>query len=217
MKKFLIGVGALSIAFFPLLLIIGLFLFLFLFLTVLDDDGGKYNAFCNTTGEIDMVKVTEVFNNAGLLAGTEDLFIYYANEYEIDPVLMMAISLHETGYGTSNALRSKNNPGGLMDPYQGSRVLMSFPTLEDGIEAMARTLHNRIIRDGLNTVEKLANVYAPIGADNDPHGLNQHWLPNVLNIANDLGGLILNCDGDLPPIDGAVFEIIMHEALKYEG
>ncbi|WP_236927537.1 glucosaminidase domain-containing protein [Geobacillus thermodenitrificans] len=52
-----------------------------------------------------------------------------AEKYGIDPVLLIAIALHETGYGTSHAVKNKNNPGGIMDPSTGK--LKVFDSLED--------------------------------------------------------------------------------------
>lgn len=149
---------------------------------------------CSPTGQIDEARWNEVFSRAGKLAGTQDIIISLSREKGIDPVLFAAIAFHETGYGTSYAIVHKNNPGGLMDPKTGSRQLYEFATLKDGLRAMANTLHNRIIKDGLVTLEALGSVYAPIGAANDPNNLNQHWVPNVRKIANELGGLTMNCE-----------------------
>lgn len=154
--------------------------------------GGMYS--CSSTGDINQEKWDAVFNDSnrsGKLNGYGDKIIQLSQEKGIDPVLFASISLHETAWGKSNAIQSKNNPGGLMT----SSGLMSFATLDEGLESMARTLYNRIIVDGLLTIEKLGSVYAPIGADNDPTGLNNHWVPTVENIAvNHLGGLTMNCD-----------------------
>ena len=45
--------------------------------------------------------------------------------------------------------------------------------------------HKRWIESGEDTdfVTFLGNRYCPVGADNDPNGLNKHWIPNVLKIA----------------------------------
>src|SRR5690625_358311 len=154
---------------------------------------GMYS--CSATGEINSELWDSVFDNperSGALSGHGDAIVDLSEEKGIDPVLFAAISLHETAWGRSNAINNYNNPGGLMSPSSGG--LMQFDTLEEGLNSMARTLYNRIIRDGLVTVEKLGGVYAPIGADNDPDGLNENWVPTTLNIAQELGGLTMNCD-----------------------
>src|SRR5699024_7930717 len=103
-------------------------------------------------------------------------------------------ALHETGYGTSSGVVDKNNPGGLMDPATDWQTLQHFPTLKDGLEAMADTLYNRIIGDGLVTIEQLGEVYAPIDAKNDPDNLNKHWIPTMKKLTANLGGLTMNCE-----------------------
>ena len=134
------------------------------------------------------------FNNAGKFTDKGQIFIEVAEKYGVDPVLMAAVAFHETGSGTSAAVMLKNNPGGLMDPATGSRFLYSFTTIEEGIEAMGKTLHNRIIKDGLITISDLGSAYAPIGADNDPTGLNNHWVPAVTKFVAQFGGLTMNCE-----------------------
>ncbi|AQQ55589.1 peptidoglycan DD-metalloendopeptidase family protein [Planococcus lenghuensis] len=153
---------------------------------LLSASGGAY---CASDGEVDTERWAEAFAAAGVFSGTGDLFLETAEEQGIDPVLMAAIAFHETGKGTSSAVREKNNPGGLM----GTDGLMVFGTLEEGIAAMGVTLHNRIIEDGLVTISDLGAVYAPIGASNDPTNLNSHWVPNVTALVSSLGGLTMNC------------------------
>jgi len=157
-----------------------------------DDKKSPGGGVCNQSGEVFIPDIMNVMEeNGGVLEPEADSFLRVANENGIDPILMIAISLQETGGGTSDALKNKNNPGGLMKAEGG---LMSFGTLEEGIESMGNTLHNRIIEDGLVTIEGLGSVYAPVGAENDPNGLNEHWVPSVKEFVSDLGGLTMNCD-----------------------
>lgn len=121
-------------------------------------------------------------------------FLEYAEEYEIDPVLFVAIAMHETGWGTSNAVVVHNNPGGLMDPKTNWQKVQTFYSLRDGIEAMAKNLSRLINEEGLVTINSLGSAYAPVGAENDPDGLNEHWVPRVSEYANDLGGLTMHCN-----------------------
>lgn len=150
-------------------------------------------AYCVQDGLVDSTKIESVLSGAGVFNGHTQAFLKTAEKYKIDPVLMIAIALHETGNGSSNAVRNKNNPGGLMDPSTGSKQLYVFGTLDEGIEAMGRTLSNRINKDGLTTIDSLGAVYAPVGAANDPNNLNQHWVGNVGKNVSMLGGLTMNC------------------------
>lgn len=151
-----------------------------------DASGGAY---CAVNGEINKERWEAKFNTAGVFTGKGQVFIQIAKEKGIDPVLMAAIAFHETTNGTSNAVITKNNPGGLM----GTDGLMNFATLEEGLMAMGQTLHNRIIQDGKVTIVDLGSVYAPIGAENDPTNLNAHWVPTITSIVSSLGGLTMNC------------------------
>lgn len=151
-----------------------------------DFAGGAY---CSVDGEINEELWNAKISTSGAFSDKGDLFIDIASEQGIDPVLMAAIALHETTNGTSSAVIKKNNPGGLM----GSDGLMTFSTLDEGLEAMGQTLHNRIIKDGLVTIVDLGSVYAPLGAENDPTNLNAHWVPNITKFVSSLGGLTMNC------------------------
>ena len=141
-------------------------------------------------GEINFELWDAAFARSGVFVGQDELFIRMADEFNVDPVLFATIAMHETGWGTSRAAILYNNPGGLM----GANGLMRFETLEDGMRVMGRTLNNLINERGATTLEELRDIYAPLGADNDPTGLNYHWLPTVKSIANQFGGLTMNCE-----------------------
>ena len=101
-------------------------------------------------------------------------------------ILLVAISKHETGNWTSYNFKNKNNLGGL---YNGSKgTFYSYESLESGIEAFVNLLKNRYFGKGLNTIEEIGNVYCPVGASNDPNGLNKHWIPKVSQYYNNYLG-----------------------------
>lgn len=152
------------------------------------------SAICSATGNINESSWDQAFTKAGVLSSKADKFKRVANDLGIDPVLMAAISFLESTWGSSSAAVNKNNIGGLMDPATNWSTVKVFPTLDEGIEAMGRTLKNRILVDGLTTIEKLGNTYAPIGAANDPNNLNINWIPTVSDIVSQLGGLTMNCE-----------------------
>lgn len=149
-------------------------------------------AYCSPNKEINEASWSSFFARAKGLSSAGNDIKDIAKKQGIDPVLFAAIAYHETGGGTSSALKTKNNPGGLMSPSTGK--LMVFSSLREGLESMGRTLHNRILKDGLTTIEKLGSKYAPLGASNDPNNLNSHWVPRVTGYVSELGGLTMNCD-----------------------
>lgn len=96
--------------------------------------------------------------------------------------LTVAISKHETGNYTSSAFNNQNNLGGIFRNGQ----LATFGTLEEGINEFVSLLKNSYFDKGLNTIEKIGNVYCPVGASNDPSGVNVHWIPMVTKYYNEL-------------------------------
>lgn len=193
----------------------GFFMFMAAASLLLSEDEVELSLYCSPTGDYNYDAIDRAFAKridrdsdgdkdvirpAGALTDKQDIFIEKAEKYKIDAVLLMAIALHETGRGTSSAVREKNNPGGLMK----RNKLMEFETIEKGIESMAKTLYNRMVRDGNNTIMELWHVYAPVGASNDPNNLNSHWITGVTQFVSELGG-VKNCDllGDGLLVEGS--------------
>ena len=96
-------------------------------------------------------------------------------------ILLMAISKHETGNWTSKAFKNKNNFGGVMC----NTGLRTYESFEDGLNGFVNLLKNRYFGKGLNTIEEIGNVYCPVGASNDPTGVNKYWIPNVTKFYNE--------------------------------
>lgn len=118
----------------------------------------------------------------GKLSGTATHFINAGKQYDIDPGLLSAIAIHETGNGSSRAINEKNNVAGMM----GKNGLRSYASVEDSIFDMARNLRENYLNQGKDTIEKIGAKYAPIGVVNDPTGLNNHWTTGVNRHFNNL-------------------------------
>lgn len=115
----------------------------------------------------------------GGLAPYKQAFIDAGRKYGMTPdqvKIGMAIAMYETGKGTSAAFRNKNNSMGISPNGGGPR---SFGSVEEGIDYGMRNLKRNYFDKGLTTIEQIGAVYAPIGADNDPRNLNQHWVKGV--------------------------------------
>lgn len=112
---------------------------------------------------------------SGRLAGMGSVFVAAGQMYEIDSALLAAIAQHETGNGKSKAAVEKNNIAGMM----GKNGLKTYATVEDSIMDMARNLSQNYLDKGLKTITKIGAKYAPIGATNDPTGLNNYWVKGV--------------------------------------
>ena len=102
------------------------------------------------------------------------------NEQQI--LISIAISKWETAKYTSKAFKEKNNVGGMMC----STGLINYSSLDEGIEKFLVNLKNNYFDIGLDTIEKIQKKYCPIGAENDPNGLNQYWLGGVTNLYNEM-------------------------------
>lgn len=104
----------------------------------------------------------------------------------------VAIARHECGYKDnqylSNAFKNKNNVGGMMyyDTTTKSSYLITFDTIDDGIEAFVSNLKRNYFNLGLDTIEKIQPKYAPLNAQNDPYGLNEFWVSGVRAFYNDI-------------------------------
>jgi hypothetical protein len=111
----------------------------------------------------------------GVLQNTGSHFIEAGEKYGINPALLAAISIHETGNGTSNAARFKFNVAGMM----GKNGLKTYSSIQESIFDMARNLRQNYLDKGKLTIAQIGAKYAPIGADNDPNQLNNHWVTGV--------------------------------------
>lgn len=90
-------------------------------------------------------------------------------------LITLSISKHETGKWTSNAFKNKNNFGGVMK--NGSLAI--YKTQEEGLDAFITLLKNYYFGQGRTTIEKIGEKYCPVGASNDPKGINKNWIPKV--------------------------------------
>ncbi|WP_416827646.1 glucosaminidase domain-containing protein [Ectobacillus polymachus] len=118
----------------------------------------------------------------GALTNSGPLFEEAGKTYGIDPTLLAAISMHETGNGNSRAVQVRHNPAGIM----GKDGLKTYPSLKDGIFDMARNLRKNYIDEGITSIADIGAKYAPIGADNDPGNLNSYWVKGVQSYYNQL-------------------------------
>jgi hypothetical protein len=110
----------------------------------------------------------------GKLAGKEDVFIEAGLRHDVDPKLLMAMSMFETGDGTSHMIRTKNNVGGLTEP-GNPNTYRTFKSVDDSIETMAKTVRRGYLDKGLTTIQQIGAKYAPPGASNDPNRTNTEW------------------------------------------
>lgn len=121
----------------------------------------------------------------GPLKKYADTFQKMGEKYGVDPRFLASISMHETGKGTSSAFRNKNNAMGISN----RRGPIRMGSVEQSIERMAKTLSKPSgYYKGKTTIGGIANIYAPVGASNDPNGLNGYWAKGVAKNFKMFGG-----------------------------
>lgn len=101
-------------------------------------------------------------------------------------ILVVAISKHETGNWTSNLYKNNNNFGGIYNSKE--KKFYSYESNEKGLQAFVNLLKNNYFGKGLDTIEEIGSKYCPVGAENDPTGVNQHWVPKVTQYYNNYLG-----------------------------
>lgn len=114
------------------------------------------------------------------LAGDGATFVREGMANDIDPRLLVAIAAQETMLETYGPAQAIHNPFGL-----GPGI--EFADEADAIAMAARTLGN-YAGDGLVTVPQMGARWAPVGASNDPTGLNGGWPAGVGTFFATLGG-----------------------------
>lgn len=115
------------------------------------------------------------------LAGQGATFVAEGVATGIDPRLLLAIAAHETGFETDPASRVIHNPFGLGPG-------MVFTSDAAAIARAARTLDAYYVQEGRIRIDTIGPKWAPIGAANDPEGLNRNWVPGVSAQFTALGG-----------------------------
>jgi hypothetical protein len=157
-----------------------------------DPDAGKYIQDINKWGfgepayAEDMPPTSQVggsINESALpvpLRKYASSFEEQGSKYGVDPALLAAISMHETANGKSSAFRNKNNAMGVSN----ASGPIQMRSVEASIEKIANLLGKGINQGkgpyaNAKSIEDIAKRYAPIGAGNDPRGLNKYWTNGV--------------------------------------
>jgi beta-N-acetylglucosaminidase len=137
----------------------------------------------NEEAEINAKKINA--HLGGLLRGKGKVFIAAGLVENVNSYLLAAISIHETGNGTSKVLKDKNNVAGMM--VNGIRF-RSFNSIDESIFSLAKLLHENYISQGRIDLESIGAKFCPVGAKNDPTNINRHWIPNIERIYVQITG-----------------------------
>ena len=98
----------------------------------------------------------------GVLAGHGDIIVKRSLELKVDPYVVTAIMMHETGNGTSKIARTCNNFGGQKGP--GCGAYRRYGSVDEGLKGMINNLYKNYYSKGLTTIDRIAPRYAESGA-----------------------------------------------------
>lgn len=153
------------------------------------------------------------------LAGQGAAFVAHAGSVGLDPRALVAISGAESSFATYGPSQLIHNPFGL-GPH---RV---YPSWEESIGAAARNLGGHLyLGAGRVTIGQISGTWAPIGAANDPTGVNGNWTRNVSRYYAEMGGdpaaSIFTSSPALAPAAGVagagVGPLVANEAMTHLG
>lgn len=135
------------------------------------------------SGSINGAEYSRMFAGTPL-AGRQAEIEAAAKKHNIPPALLASVIAHETGKGRNVNF---NNVGGIMDSETGYSRKKGYATLSDGIDAAARVVAKNHRAAG-GDIGKMGASYAPVGAANDPRGLNAAWPKAVAGYQRQLDG-----------------------------
>ncbi|ARQ95328.1 hypothetical protein [Bradyrhizobium phage BDU-MI-1] len=144
---------------------------------------GSGGSLAGSGGELNQSAYEKVFAGTPM-AGKYSQVVAAAKRNGISPALLASVMAHESGKGK---FLSGNNPGGVMDPATGFAKKMQFAGLDDGISKTASVVAKNWNRAG-GDITKMGGIYAPVGAANDPNGLNKNWVGGVSKYLGEMGG-----------------------------
>lgn len=121
-------------------------------------------------------------SKASPLTGEGATFVARSRAVGLDPRLLVAIAGAETAFGTYGPSQTIHNPFGM-----GPGIV--YGSWAEAIDAAARNLGGDLyLGSGLTTISAIHGRWAPVGAQNDPGGLNGGWAANVGHYFSELGG-----------------------------
>lgn len=116
------------------------------------------------------------------MAGQGAAFMASGQRWRVDPRLLVAIAGAESNFGQVTC--GPNNAWGWACPNDPA----DFGTWADGIDTVTRGLREYYLDEGRTSVTLIHQKYSPVGAANDPTGLNSNWPRNVTKFLLELGG-----------------------------
>ena len=123
-----------------------------------------------------------LYSKQSPMTGSGVAFLESAQRWGLDPRLLVAISGAESGFGAQTC--GAYNAWGWSCPNSP----VEFYSWADAIETISKGLREGYVNQGRSSVLLIQQKYCPVGAANDPTGLNSAWLGNVSKFLVELGG-----------------------------
>lgn len=167
-----------------------------------EEDEYRINAKSNVSKE-ELLKVLER-KGESILSKNVDSYLSACTEFGVDCGFLVAIGVHETGYGTSGLATKYNNISGMrctnnkdfIDVFGISGCVQTnhgpfsvYDTVENSIRHKAYWLKVNYIDKGLVTIDQVWAKYAPLDDPNDVNGLNKNWGPSIKQKLKKMGVL----------------------------
>jgi hypothetical protein len=156
-----------------------------------------------TAGELDAYLASK----GSPMTGQGAAFVASGGQWQVDPRLVVAIAGAESSFGQITCAPFNAWGWGCPNgPYE-------FTSWADGFDTVMKGLRTNYLAEGRTSVALIHQKYAPVGAANDPTGLNNNWTVNVSRFMVEMGGDPNDVDldgiaGTLPlgPLGGASLE-----------
>lgn len=121
----------------------------------------------------------------GVLKNKGNVFLQAQEKYGINAAILAAICINESGYGTSNLARTKNNVGGVSE----GMGFKSYNSVDECIMDMARFLKSGYVDKGIVTISDVGAKYCPVSDPRDTKGINAKWPRNICAITRSIEAL----------------------------
>ncbi len=127
----------------------------------------------------------------GVLKGFGQHIVNRCRQVDICPLFVTAVLQHESDNGTSRIARECHNVAGIMK----GKTPVEFDDVQSCIDYTINLLsNNSYAGKKRTTVQAIQQRYCPIGAGNDPKGINKHWLGGVQKwMKLTFGGDVVHC------------------------
>ncbi|MBC7644985.1 MAG: hypothetical protein H7123_07650 [Thermoleophilia bacterium] len=123
-----------------------------------------------------------LYSKQSPMTGSGIAFLESGQRWGLDPRLLVAISGAESSFGAQTC--GSYNGWGWACPNNP----VQFLSWADAIETISKGLRENYVNEGRSSVLLIQQKYCPVGAANDPTGLNSAWLGNVSRFLIELGG-----------------------------